>query len=140
MDFPPPVRSEHGSDGLRPWRTVRDFLEEIKDLPRGPLHEPEKMPRLYEPRRNFDDRFQTVMTRGKILHPSGERELTLLECAILQGFPKDYDWTDPQVKESEIRKQIGNAVPPNVFQHFLAHVRKHLEKVDAERGTDGVED
>ena len=132
MDFPPATRDQNGRNGLKLWRTVRDFLAEIKDLPLGPLHQPSTMQHRNELPRSLDDQFGTVLTHGPILHPSGRRDLTILERAVLQGFPSNYLWNDPQLTATDIVKQIGNAVPPVVFKIFLEHIRKHLEKFDAE--------
>ncbi|WP_075554102.1 DNA cytosine methyltransferase [Pseudonocardia sp. Ae505_Ps2] len=46
--------------------------------------------------------------KGRYLHPSENRPLTLAEGAILQTFPLDYQWCGAKVS---IARQIGNAVP-----------------------------
>ena len=139
LDFPPPTRNKSGENGLPYWRTIGDFSKEIHDLPRGPLHQPDKKGRLDQPALNPHNQYRTVCTGEKVLHPSGKRFLTCHELAILQGFPRDYKWDDPQVKEREVRRQIGNAIPPVVHCHFDVHIRKHLEKLDAERAADEVD-
>lgn len=50
----------------------------------------------------------TKPEKGRYLHPSEDRAITLYEGALLQGFPDDYKWVGSR---SEISRQIGNAVP-----------------------------
>lgn len=53
---------------------------------------------------------------GRFGHPEQDRALTLREGAILQGFPRNYTFIDPNRKLSrkEIARHIGNAVPPKL--------------------------
>jgi len=48
-------------------------------------------------------------TRGRYGHPEYDRPLTPREAARLQGFP---DWFIFKGNRGDIRRQIGNAVPP----------------------------
>lgn len=48
--------------------------------------------------------------------PFEQRILTNEECAILQGFSKDYKFFG---SKSSIRRQIGNAVPPPLAKSFF---------------------
>lgn len=50
-------------------------------------------------------------SKGRFLHPSFNRTITLREAAILQGFPKDYKFNVAHGKSS-IALMIGNALPP----------------------------
>lgn len=65
---------------------------------------------------------------GENYHPSGERSFTTREFACLQTFPNDY-----QFGKVEIRKQIGNAVPPMLAQALYREIKKSLEKTDGLR-------
>jgi len=49
--------------------------------------------------------------KGRFLHPSEDRPLTLREGARLQGFPDSYRFPDSQTMAS-VARQIGNAIPP----------------------------
>jgi len=50
-------------------------------------------------------------SKGRFLHPSYNRTITLREAALLQGFPKNYAFDLSHGKES-IALMIGNALPP----------------------------
>lgn len=50
----------------------------------------------------------TKPEKGRYLHPSEDRAITLYEGALLQGFPDHYKWVGSR---TEISRQIGNAVP-----------------------------
>lgn len=57
-------------------------------------------------------------TQGDGMISNGEhaRKLTLGEIAILQGFPETYKFCG---NKGEVRRQIGNAVPPPVIKAFF---------------------
>ena len=59
-------------------------------------------------------------SKGRFLHPSFNRTITLREAAILQGFPKDYKFNVAHGKSS-IALMIGNALPPPFIS---AHAKK----------------
>ena len=48
------------------------------------------------------------------IHPFENRLLSVLECAYIQTFPKDFQWGDSLKKfgHTNIRAMIGEAVPP----------------------------
>jgi DNA (cytosine-5)-methyltransferase 1 len=48
------------------------------------------------------------------IHPTQNRVLSILECALLQTFPKDFKWGDALKKHGlmHMREMIGEAVPP----------------------------
>lgn len=48
-------------------------------------------------------------SRGEYVHPFRNRSITAREAARIQGFPDDFIFLGTR---SEVRKQIGNAVPP----------------------------
>jgi DNA (cytosine-5)-methyltransferase 1 len=57
-----------------------------------------------------------------------DRALTLLEGALLQTFPQEYDfydeWDDVGVKN--LGRLIGNAVPPLLGAHVGEAIRRHV--------------
>ena len=50
-------------------------------------------------------------SKGRFLHPSEDRNITLREAAVLQGFPRSYRFLTEHGKEA-IALMIGNALPP----------------------------
>lgn len=72
----------------------------------------------------------TKPEKGRYLHPSEDRALTLYEGALLQGFPDDYRWVGTR---TEISRQIGNAVPIELGHAIASSIR-----IEAERGADGA--
>jgi DNA (cytosine-5)-methyltransferase 1 len=48
------------------------------------------------------------------IHPTQNRLLSTLECALLQTFPKDFQWGDAleRLGHTNVREMIGEAVPP----------------------------
>ena len=53
---------------------------------------------------------------GRFGHPEQDRALSLREGAILQSFPRTYQFIN-----------IGNAVPPKLGEVIGASIKKHLE-------------
>lgn len=64
-------------------------------------------------------------SKGRFLHPTQNRSITLREAALLQGFPIDYRFDLSHGKES-IALMIGNALPP---PFIAANARSLLEGV-----------
>lgn len=72
--------------------------------------------------------------KGRYLHPSEDRPITIREAARCMSFPDDFVFPADQ-KWTEIAKQIGNAVPP-FFARAIAEalaVRLDLEFGNAAR-------
>ncbi|WP_205599113.1 DNA cytosine methyltransferase [Halomonas faecis] len=62
-------------------------------------------------------------SKGRFLHPSKNRAITLREAAILQGFPKSYRFDTSHGKES-IALMIGNALPPPFIKAHAACLKE----------------
>jgi len=64
---------------------------------------------------------------GRFGHPSQNRALSLREGALLQTFPKNYDFGE--VKSiATIARHIGNAVPPILGEVIGRTIKEHLKK------------
>ena len=65
---------------------------------------------------------------GRFGHPEQDRAITLREAALLQTFPRDYEFwpRDKKLPSKAVARMIGNAVPPElaraVGKAILAHV------------------
>lgn len=87
-------------------------------------------------RMNWNEVSPTLTTQctgygnGRYGHPDQDRAISLREAAILQSFPKKYQFIDPNKKfnPSVIEKHIGNAVPPRLGFIIAKSIRYHLEK------------
>lgn len=63
---------------------------------------------------------------GRFLHPTQDRNISVREAAILQGFPQNYVFSGPFVRQY---RQIGEAIPP-LFARFIASAAlNHLRGV-----------
>ncbi|MGA9046177.1 DNA cytosine methyltransferase [Sulfuricurvum sp.] len=56
------------------------------------------------------------ISNGRYAHPEQSRGLSLREGALLQSFPKDYEFFDESMQK--VARQIGNAVPPKMAEAF----------------------
>lgn len=71
---------------------------------------------------------------GRYCHPDQDRQLTVREMAILQGFPKNYQFVSSSL--SNMYRHIGDAVPPLISYQLawtsswiLTGVKPKLEQV-----------
>jgi DNA (cytosine-5)-methyltransferase 1 len=67
-------------------------------------------------------------SKGRFLHPSQNRTITLREAAILQGFPRRYRFNIEHGKEA-IALMIGNALPPPFIAAHAMALRRGLQAV-----------
>lgn len=65
-------------------------------------------------------------SKGRFLHPTQDRAITLREAALLQTFPAKYKLSLARGKEHAAR-MIGNAFPPNFTTRLASHVLRLLE-------------
>lgn len=66
---------------------------------------------------------------GRFGHPSQSRAISLREGAILQSFPKNYQFTRPgeEPEMKTVGRLIGNAVPVRLGQVIGKSIMKHVE-------------
>jgi DNA (cytosine-5)-methyltransferase 1 len=91
-------------------------------------------------RMRWDDVAPTLTTQcigignGRFGHPEQDRAITMREAAILQSFPEDYEFYDPETPMSTVSvcRHIGNAVPARLGQVIAQSIKKHLEIYDNE--------
>ncbi len=66
-------------------------------------------------------------SKGRFLHPTQNRAITLREAALLQSFPADYCFSLERGKYATAL-MIGNAFPPNFAEKHATKIIQHLEK------------
>lgn len=82
-------------------------------------------------RMKWDDVSPTITSgchnpsKGRFLHPTRNRTITLREAALLQGFPLDYQFDVSHGKEA-IALMIGNALPPPFIAAHAGSLREGL--------------
>lgn len=67
-------------------------------------------------------------SKGRFLHPSQNRTITLREAALLQSFPQNYFFSLERGK-SGAAQMIGNAFPPRFVESHALQIREHLERI-----------
>jgi DNA (cytosine-5)-methyltransferase 1 len=63
--------------------------------------------------------------KGRYLHPSEHRPVTVREAARCMSFPDDFEFPETQPMTS-VAKQIGNAVPPLLASRLASALAEHL--------------
>lgn len=64
-------------------------------------------------------------SKGRFLHPSQNRSITLREAALLQTFPRHYRFSMKHGKY-RVAEMIGNALPPEFIRRHAQMVFRHL--------------
>ena len=67
--------------------------------------------------------------KGRYLHPSAHRPITLREAARCMSFPDDFIFPENQAMTS-VARQIGNAVPPLLARHIAVALSATLATQD----------
>jgi DNA (cytosine-5)-methyltransferase 1 len=65
-------------------------------------------------------------SKGRFLHPEKNRAITMREAALLQGFPRSYNFDLSAGKEA-IALMIGNALPPEFIRRHALKIRTAIE-------------
>jgi DNA (cytosine-5)-methyltransferase 1 len=76
---------------------------------------------------NWDTPSDTITATGPEIHPNKKRRMSVRECAILQSFPNNFEFTGSL---GNMYKQIGNAVPVLMAQRIADGIKKELQKHD----------
>jgi len=64
-------------------------------------------------------------SKGRFLHPEQDRAITMREAAMLQSFPRKYNF-DVSCGKEAIALMIGNALPPEFIRRHALEIRKGL--------------
>jgi DNA (cytosine-5)-methyltransferase 1 len=84
-------------------------------------------------RMSWDEPAPTITTgcinpsKGRFLHPTSNRAITLREAALLQGFPKRYRF-DLTKGYYAVALLVGNALPPGFIRYQAVALRNCLTK------------
>jgi DNA (cytosine-5)-methyltransferase 1 len=119
----------------KPGGTWKDWDEDL----RAPCHKREsgKSYAGVYARMSWDKPAPTITTQffnygtGRFGHPEQDRALSLREGVLLQTFPPEYDFIDPELPFSMERlgKHIGNAVPVRLGYIIGKSIIEHLNEV-----------
>ncbi|QOG20824.1 DNA cytosine methyltransferase [Bradyrhizobium sp. SEMIA] len=115
--------------------TWRQWPEEM----RAACHQTERgktYPSVYG-RMSWDKPAPTITTQfygfgnGRFGHPEQHRAISLREGALLQSFPRDFEFVPKGKKLSfkEVGRLIGNAVPPALGMKIGQAILRHVEAV-----------
>lgn len=76
------------------------------------------------------------LNNGRFGHPSQDRAISLREAALLQSFPKSYNFICDKnsVNAGLIAKQIGNAVPVLLSRAIAKSIKKHILEIGKDKG------
>jgi len=112
-----PENLQHKSYKKRSNRRVMDGTPSHK---RGGA--PSGLKRLY-----YDEPGLTITSASirEFIHPLENRPLTVRECARIQTFPDDFEFSG---SESQKIKQIGNAIPPLLAKIIAREIKERLNK------------
>lgn len=126
--FPKATHSEHGRNGTKKFNSIGKAIAGLR--PGNDLHDVEFTKSYNPPRTAYDpNRLSgTLTTAGATsCHPDGTRDFTLRELASLQGFPKHHRFRGGRTC---IKRQIGNAFPPNTVRVLYEHLKAWLMERD----------
>lgn len=72
----------------------------------------------------------TGLGNGRFGHPEQDRAISLREAALIQTFPKNYQFffDEKSVSTTLASRYIGNAVPPKLGEIIGKSIKQHLKK------------
>jgi len=72
------------------------------------------------------------ISNGRFGHPEQDRAISLREAALIQSFPENYDFLDPNVEFSSpvLARQIGNAVPVGLGVAVARSIKNHIKEIE----------
>jgi DNA (cytosine-5)-methyltransferase 1 len=116
-----------------PGGTWRDWAQEL----RAACHvksSGKTYPSVYG-RMRWDEPSPTITTQchgygnGRFGHPVQDRAISLREAALLQSFPLDYQFFEPNSEWhiSTVGRHIGNAVPVDLGRVIAKSIKRHVE-------------
>jgi len=76
-------------------------------------------------------------SKGRFLHPTQNRSITLREAALLQSFPSRYRFSMKNGRYP-VAQMIGNALPPEFIRRHASMIYGHLNKPDEHKTRSGV--
>jgi DNA (cytosine-5)-methyltransferase 1 len=132
--LPPFPGTTHGP-GKLPFVTIYDVLRRIRnfDVPPNMSHYTPKSAQPYDARKPLQ---HCIKCDGSNPHPNGQRTFTLFELAALQGFPPTHRFFGTM---TDIRKQIGNAVPSMFAKALFERIMLTLGESDRKRAAHKTE-
>ncbi|MGF1575622.1 MAG: DNA cytosine methyltransferase [Cyanophyceae cyanobacterium] len=118
----------------KPGGTWRDWPEDL----RAKCHRKKSgktYPGVYG-RMEWDQPSPTITTQcfgfgnGRFGHPEQDRALSLREAALLQTFPRDYEFVEPNepIVFDRVGRLIGNAVPVKLGQIIAQCILEHINR------------
>jgi DNA (cytosine-5)-methyltransferase 1 len=125
--LPPFPEPTHGLGlGKLPFVTVHDVLSRIlnTEVPHNMRYFTRKNVQPYDARKPLQ---HCITCDGATPHPSGKRTFTLFELAALQGFLPTHQFFGTA---TDIRKQIGNAVPSMFAKALFERITQSLQESD----------
>lgn len=72
---------------------------------------------------NWDRPSDTITATGPEIHPNKKRRMSVRECAIIQSFPNNFEFTGSL---GNMYRQIGNAVPPLMAEKIAIEIKKSI--------------
>jgi len=87
-------------------------------------------------RMSWDEAAPTITTQcygygnGRFGHPEQDRAISLREAALLQTFPPDYAFFDPDATwyVETVGRHIGNAVPVDLGRVIARSIKRHIDE------------